>query len=200
MATISKPNNFTSLTNAYASQVNSNFDTIYNDYNGNITNVNINASAAIAATKINMAVMPIIGATTPNSASFTSLTLSGDITGDVYAVVWTDYISSSTIVGHTGATSGNIRYKKIGKLVFVSYYLSGTSDDTVFTFTVPYTIATPTQYSIGGTIDNGSAVTVGLITIAAGGAVITLNHGVNGAWTNSGTKTAFGQFFFEATA
>lgn len=52
MATISKPNTFTAGTVIVASEHNSNFDTIYNDYNGNITNANIASGAAIADTKL----------------------------------------------------------------------------------------------------------------------------------------------------
>jgi hypothetical protein len=52
MATVNKPNDFTAGSTIVATEHNSNFDTIYNDYNGNITNVNISASAAIANTKL----------------------------------------------------------------------------------------------------------------------------------------------------
>lgn len=51
MATVSKPNTFTSGTTIFASEVNDNFDTLYNDYNGNIGNVNISGSAAIQESK-----------------------------------------------------------------------------------------------------------------------------------------------------
>lgn len=53
MATISLPYTLSNGTTADAAQVNSNFTTIYNDYNGGITNANISASAAIATSKIN---------------------------------------------------------------------------------------------------------------------------------------------------
>jgi len=52
MSTISKPYTFSSGTTIVSAEVNSNFDTIYNDYNGSINNSNICASAAIAGTKI----------------------------------------------------------------------------------------------------------------------------------------------------
>ena len=54
MATINKPYTFTAGNKIIASEHNSNFDTIYNDYNGNITNDNVNASAAIVASKLNL--------------------------------------------------------------------------------------------------------------------------------------------------
>lgn len=52
MALISKPNTFSAGTTILSADVNSDFDTIYNDYNGNITNANISASAAIDTSKI----------------------------------------------------------------------------------------------------------------------------------------------------
>lgn len=55
MAIISKPNTFFNGATIQAAEENSNFDTIYNDYNGNITGSNISASAAIAASKLNLA-------------------------------------------------------------------------------------------------------------------------------------------------
>lgn len=50
--TIVKPYTFTPSTPAQAAQVNANFDAIYNDYNGNITNANIKANAGISFSKL----------------------------------------------------------------------------------------------------------------------------------------------------
>lgn len=55
MSTISKPKTFTSGTTIVSADVNSDFDTIYNDYNGNITNANVASGAAITASKLNLA-------------------------------------------------------------------------------------------------------------------------------------------------
>lgn len=52
MAVISKPNTFSAGGSIIASEHNSNFDTIYNEFNGSITNANISGSAAIADTKL----------------------------------------------------------------------------------------------------------------------------------------------------
>lgn len=50
--TITKPNTFSPGTVIRSSDINSNFDTLYNEINGNLDNANIDASANIAATKI----------------------------------------------------------------------------------------------------------------------------------------------------
>lgn len=52
MALVNKPNTFTAGATIIAAQHNSNFDTIYNDYNGNITDANLATNAAITDTKL----------------------------------------------------------------------------------------------------------------------------------------------------
>ena len=52
MSIISKTFTFTTGATIVAAEHNSNFDTIYQDYNGNITNLNISASANIADSKL----------------------------------------------------------------------------------------------------------------------------------------------------
>ena len=52
MSLISKNNTFTSGNTIVASEHNDNFDTIYNAFNGNITNANIKPNAAIADSKL----------------------------------------------------------------------------------------------------------------------------------------------------
>ncbi len=52
MAVVTLPNTFTAGNTIVASEHNSNFTTIYNDYNGNITNANCSASMALANTKL----------------------------------------------------------------------------------------------------------------------------------------------------
>lgn len=52
MATITKPTTFADGTVPTAAQFNGDFDTIYSEFNGNISNANIDSSAAIETTKI----------------------------------------------------------------------------------------------------------------------------------------------------
>ena len=52
MSTLTKPFTFGAGTTILAAEVNSDFDTLFNDYNGNITNPNIAANADIAGSKI----------------------------------------------------------------------------------------------------------------------------------------------------
>lgn len=52
MSTITKPKTWADADNVNYNDLNDNFDTIYNDYNGSVTNANVSASAAIAESKI----------------------------------------------------------------------------------------------------------------------------------------------------
>lgn len=52
MATITKPTTHVDGTIPTAAQFNNNFDTIYNEFNGGISNANVDANAAIAESKI----------------------------------------------------------------------------------------------------------------------------------------------------
>lgn len=54
MGTITKDYNFTAGTTIDPTQVNANFDTIYTEFNGSISNANISASAAVAYSKLNL--------------------------------------------------------------------------------------------------------------------------------------------------
>lgn len=91
MATITKPNTFSAGAVIVASEHNSNFDTIYNDYNGNITNVNIAAAAAIADTKLAQI-------TTASKVNATALTETSEGAGTVLGHDGTNWssISAST--------------------------------------------------------------------------------------------------------
>ena len=54
MALITKTTTFSAGTTARSGEVNTNFDTIYNEFNGSIDNANIKAAASIATSKLNL--------------------------------------------------------------------------------------------------------------------------------------------------
>lgn len=76
MALISKPKTFAASAVIVASEHNDNFDTIYNEFNGSISNANITAAAAIADTKLAQI-------TTANKVDFSALTDTTESAGDV---------------------------------------------------------------------------------------------------------------------
>lgn len=54
MSIIAKNNDFSDAATISASAINANFDTIYNNYNGGITNANLATNAAIAYSKLTL--------------------------------------------------------------------------------------------------------------------------------------------------
>jgi hypothetical protein len=119
-------------------------------------------------------------------------------TSDIYTTPWTDYSSSSTVVGWSSFTTKIIHYKKVGKLVFVNYNIQGTSNATTASFTLPFTPATYTVFPVGRAVDNGVYVnTHPFGHTETGKWSFYLSANGSEAWTASGTKMIRGQFFFE---
>ena len=117
---------------------------------------------------------------------------------------WVDWSSSSTIVGWSSYTAKEIRYRRIGKTVWVNYYISGTSNSTNTRFTVPYPLTTNMTFTqaLGQATNNGTAASSASKILLSSGSVtvefsITINGNFSGVWTASGTKTIIGQFFYE---
>lgn len=110
---------------------------------------------------------------------------------------WIDYSSTSTVVGWSSTSVLKILYKTIGRLAFVKFNITGTSDSTYASFSVPFV---PEMASAGGLeslglisgINNGSP---GITDVIWGNNVINFVNGIMAAyssWTASGTKTISG--------
>jgi hypothetical protein len=115
---------------------------------------------------------------------------------------WIDFSEQSTIVGWSSYTAKQIRYKVVGKMIFVNYYISGTSNSTNTTFTVPYIMSNGmsfTQTTSSG-INSGTTVATKVL-VTSNSNIIQFANGLGGAfgsgWTASGTKEIVGQFFYE---
>lgn len=132
-------------------------------------------------------------------------TFSADTTfsADAFTVAYTNYSTTSTIVGWSSFTNKLIYYKKIGKLVFIWWVLSGTSNSTSTSFTVPFTAeASLDKNCIGFASDNGGTAVAGFVSLGASTAIVVLVPTVGGSassWTNSGTKVSEGQLFYQTT-
>lgn len=129
---------------------------------------------------------------------------------DIYSVAWTDYTASSTITGWSSFTANRkiIKYKKIGKLVFVQWHLEGTSNATSVSFTLPYTCVNntgtgyPSAYGTWFGYDNGAYLsTIQSTYISAGSSLVEhrTSPGTAAGWTASGTKISSGTLFYEST-
>lgn len=109
MATISLPNTFSPNTTILSASVNSNFTTIYNDYNGNITNANIASGAAIAHSKL----AGFIGCRVYNSAD-----LSANTATDTAMTFNSERFDTDTMHS-TSTNTGRITFTTAG------YYMCG---------------------------------------------------------------------------
>jgi hypothetical protein len=113
---------------------------------------------------------------------------------------WTDYSATSTIVGWSSFIEKKIYTKKIGKTVFVCYYIYGTSDSTEATFTLPYSSANIIGLTAmtGRCTDNAATVAAGsFISLPNASNEVTAYKTItSGGWTASSSKLITGQFFY----
>ena len=109
---------------------------------------------------------------------------------------WIDYSATSTIVGWSSFTTKVIKYRIIGKQVFVIFSLDGTSNNTATTFTLPNTALTYNE--LAGRFVNNGVLTAGYTRISSASNVITFLSLISSAtWTASGNKGVTGQFFYD---
>lgn len=110
---------------------------------------------------------------------------------------WIDYSATSTIVGWSSFITKSIRYRVIGKMVFVYFVLNGTSNNTSTTFTLPFNSVNTQGLNIIYAINNGTFVTqTSFAYTTLNSNVLTLSQN-NQIWTSSGSKQAWGQLFYE---
>ena len=120
--------------------------------------------------------------------------------GDVYTEAWTDWSSSVQCYGWSAYTTKLFYYKKIGKMMFVEYYIDGTSSQTYANISLPHTKSIGViQLPIRAT-NSGTNIT-GLSVIVSFTAQIDFYSTMGGqVWTASGGKMVTGQFWVECTA
>ena len=125
------------------------------------------------------------------------------VNGDVYSAAWVDYGGTSSVAGWVATPAINIWYKKVGNLVFVIYNITGTSNATSASFTLPYTSVSGSSNIVRTACqaeDNGVFLTTpGYLVLAANSATVNVYKDFMGAaWTNNNGKTIGGQFWYEA--
>jgi len=111
----------------------------------------------------------------------------------------TDYFSGSSKVGWTSYTTSFLSYARIGNLVFVHFYIAGTSNNTATTFTVPFANGEAQNLNfMFRAVDNGGSSTTGTGALASSSSTVTLYKDATGgvAWTNTGTKAIYGHFVY----
>lgn len=111
-----------------------------------------------------------------------------------------DYSGTIVYTGFSGTPTTNIaKWKQIGKTVFVVIDMTGTSNTTGFSFTLPIVAGTTgATIAIGRCADNGTYSSAVYGTIGNSGTTVTLSISDSSTgWTNSGTKSVRCSFFYE---
>lgn len=109
---------------------------------------------------------------------------------------WQNYGASSTVTGWSSRSYTNIYYKRLGDLVFCTFSISGDSDSTTTSFTLP-----EANTSVGFThtfrsYDNGT-YDVGVLEMGVSSTTCTLwRNPQKSTWSDTGTKAVFGSLFF----
>jgi hypothetical protein len=140
----------------------------------------------------------------------TNITSTGDLyTGAAGAVDYSTTTINGTTCDITGGSggSGGVIVKRIGKTVFVEYYIIFTeSNSTNVTFTIPYTPqATPGGFShyVHGSFAREGATYLAnppTCSFASTGKTVTCyKNGNDGVFATSGLKFVSGQFFYETS-
>lgn len=113
---------------------------------------------------------------------------------------WTDYSGTSTITGWSSYTQKQLHYKTIGNNVFVVFQLTGTSNSTNTSFTLPFSrTGAPTNLNIPILAkNNGSQISTALGFLVASTNTVNFYIDMDGnGWTGSGTKDIRGFFVYE---
>ncbi len=110
---------------------------------------------------------------------------------------WIDYSATSTIVGWSSFTTKLIRYRIIGKQMFVSFVIEGTSNSTTTTFTLPQQNKNIPQFQYIYAANNGAFASNSYLYCIANSQTITLYQNNSTTWAVSGSKQIYGQFFIE---
>lgn len=199
MTVISKPNTFSPNTAISSSQINANFDVLYNDYNGGISASNL-ASGAVTTDKIADA-----NVTTAKIAdsNVTSPKMSNSGTWDSS---WATTAITPSKTGWSSTTKNVWQYIQIGKMVWLYFDVSGTSNSTSTSVTLPVAARSISatnnfegSYGLAGDSAGVGAGPRWNIDLSSSATLCTFfTTYTGGAWTASGTKQIRGFIIYEA--
>jgi len=115
---------------------------------------------------------------------------------------WVDYSSVSTVTGWSSTTIKTIRYQQHYKSITIEVYITGTSNSTSTSITLPVAMSSNISKMVWAFFgQNGGSYGVKAADINVGtsnSSLLTLSNGAPGtAWTNSGTKSVALTFTYE---
>lgn len=197
MAIIVKPYTFSAGATIVASEHNSNFDTLYSDYNGNITNANIATGASIADTKLAQI-------TTSGKVTLGALSVSGQTKGDlaVYDTAWTRLAASTSgyLLVAAGAAAlpvwtdmtkrltGMLANYTVGTdTINGSYNCADIVQDSTGNFTVSFTTNMNNDDYVPLVVPGSTGETYSIDTLAVGSFQVHFRNATTGAAVNPTT-------------
>jgi hypothetical protein len=122
------------------------------------------------------------------------------VSGNIYTVPWTDF-STTAITGWASYTTKHLRYKKVGSLVFVTFFIEGTSNSTSTHFTLPFRNNGLVHVSVPGQTRNSGFFDLGVTEVSSDSKTAVCYKLIGGGtWTASGIKRVAGQFFYHTNA
>ena len=154
----------------------------------------------------------LVGLPTTTYPSWTELSYVKGVTSAIQTQIndkltsptFIDYSATSTVVGWTTFTQKTIRYSVIGKLLIVEYFISGTSNATTTSFTLPQASATVSGmiWANNNQTQNNAVNYMGYSNIPSNSSTATFGYyptgsSITATWTASGTKLIRGLLTIE---
>lgn len=187
---------YASAANVMSALATANSSVLVTDGSG-VPSLSTTLPSGLSATNLTLTT-PALG--TPSSGTLTNAT--GYTVAHLTDVAWTDFSGTIGYTGFSGTPTTSVaRYKQIGKTLFFSIIMSGTSNATGFTITsFPATCASQFEGGLVSATNSGSTVFTANWTFAASGTtlIMLLSNNPTG-WTNTGTKGVAFQGFYETT-
>lgn len=209
MSTINKPHEFSPNTTASSSQVNDNFDTIYNEFNGSISAANL-ASNAVTTAKITDS--NVTTAKIADSNVTTAKIADGAVTNAKLATgagqpggAWTSYTPTFTGFTLGNGTINRAHYTRIGDTVIVDIFvtLGSTSSMGNFTaFSLPVNASFVGAQSSAGTAncsDGGAANYPSVVRLESSTTARVLTQNASGTFLVIGGVTSTAPFTWAST-
>ena len=156
---------------------------------GTATALNIGGNSATVTTNADLT-----GVVTSSGNATSFSTTAGGLGG-----AWVSGTPNGT--GFSSKAVDTFVYTKIGKTVIGYVDITGASNATTFTFTLPFTVSTTTLMIAFQADDNSvRLVGPGKITVTAGGTTATCDSASDdAAWTASGNKSIRGMLIYQST-
>jgi len=114
---------------------------------------------------------------------------------------WIDYSATSTIVGWSSLTTKQIRYRIIGKTLFLQYRIVGVSNSATTSFTVPYSLVNIDSLSFIISTTNNGQLFIGRHIQPSSNLTASFDYysAINtiSVFTNTGTKAIIGSVSYE---